>query len=159
MRLSSGLTPAAAGVLFSHGNSHIPPLNTLPRHIPPPLNIPQQYPTASPGTYHNNIPNVQDRPPHLPQFVSDEYVPPHRNTHSQMRPQGNGFFGSSFLGTFTYRFYQIFWFMCRTRKFSLDIREQLKIFNDCFTSDKACINCVAHHFGIKDKKVGITPYT
>lgn len=43
--------------------------------------------------------------------------------------------------------------------FVLDIREQLRVFEGCFASDKAKINWVAHHFGIKDKKVGTTSHT
>lgn len=40
--------------------------------------------------------------------------------------------------------------------FLLDIREQLRIFGDCFATDKARINWVAHHFGVKDTKLGTT---
>lgn len=43
--------------------------------------------------------------------------------------------------------------------FLLDIREQLRTFSDCFASDKARINWVAHHFRNKDSKVGTTSYT
>lgn len=41
----------------------------------------------------------------------------------------------------------------------LDIREQLRNFEGCFTSEKAKMNRVAHHFGLKEKKIGTTSYT
>lgn len=150
-RVNSGLTPAAATVSLAQ-QANIP---KPPSHRPPSLHIPRQYPAASPGPY--NPSQYQDQPPHLSHFSNDKYIPPHRNSQNQMRSQNipeqlfrepNPIPSIRFSGA------------CgELETFLLDIREQLRIYKDCFLSDKARINWVAHHFGIKDKQAGTTSFT
>lgn len=71
--ISSGLTPAAAGVPVSEKKPVRPPIH-IPKHS-----------SAAPGPFSSLIPQQNDHPPHFAHFSRDKYVPPHQNTQNQSR--------------------------------------------------------------------------
>lgn len=147
-RMNTGLTPAAAGISMAGRQGSIPPpIRTMNSRL---------YPAAAPGPYAPRGSNVHDDPPHL---SKDKYIPPHRNSQAQSRFNTNSFPEIPLREPNPIPSIRFSGACIELETFLLDIREQLRIFSDCFSTDKARINWVAHHFGIKDKKVGTTSYT
>lgn len=148
VRMSTGLTPGTTGIGLSFAGRQ--------GHVPSQLNLPRQYPAAAPGPFSGTLPRNHDQPPHV---SNDKYVPPHRNTLHQSIYPVNAFPEMPLREPNPIPSIRFSGACVELETFLLDIREQLRIFKDCFASDKARINWVAHHFGVKDKKVGSTSYT
>lgn len=146
-RVNTGLTPAAANISMANRQGQIPPpINTTNT---------RQYPAAAPVPYAPRLSKMQDDPPHLSQ---EKYVPPHRSFQSQNRFNASSFPEMPLREPNPIPSIRFSGACIKLETFLLDIREQLRTFSDCFSSDKARINWVAHHFGIKDRKVGTTSY-
>lgn len=144
-RMNTSLTPAVAGLSFVGRQGT----------VPPPIDISHAPRAAPPGPFYSN----RAAPPHLALSPANtngpRYVPPHRSQQSRddrfpdlpIR-EPSPITSIRFSGA-----------CVELETFLLDIREQLRIFEGCFSSDKAKINWVARHFGVKDTKVGSTSHT
>lgn len=143
-QISTGLTPGLAKMTF-------------PRR-PPPVD-------TSYGPY--NPPLIDRRPPADPVTpgLAPRYVPPHMPSHQRpLPPRASGVRpGDPYvpvsrepLPIASIRFSGA---SVELESFLLDIREQLRLFDGCFASDKHKINWVANHFGVKDKKIGSASHT
>lgn len=135
--MSTGLPPGTTGIGLSFAG--------IQGHVSSQSNIPRQYPAAAPGPFSGALPHGHDQTPHIP-FSNDKYVPPHRNTFHQSRYPLNSFPEIPLREPNPIPSIKFSGACAKLETFLLDIREQFHIFKDCFTSDKACINWVAHHF-------------
>lgn len=148
-RMSSVLTPDAAGVSFA----------SIQSHIPPPINIPCPYPEALSGPFLNTLSQFNDCPPHISQFANDTYVSPHRSLQNPSRYHGNSSPEQPLREPNRIPSIRFSGPCVKFETFVLDIWEQSWIISDSFSSEKACINCVAHHFGVQNENVGQMSYT
>lgn len=144
-RMNTTLTPAVAGLSFTGRQGT----------VPPPIHISQAPRAAPPGPFHSE----RSLPPHRPSPSDNNvprYVPPHRAHQPGRDDRFLELPTREPLPVASIRFSGA---CVELETFLLDIREQLRIFDGCFSSDKAKINWVARHFGFRDTKVGSTSHT
>lgn len=152
-QISTGLTPGVANLNFPR---RPPPVDmsrgpydppAVDRHLPDPASAPRYAPP-----HHSNYqpllpPRVPDaRPVHEPGFRHG----------TRLADPATGLPLREPLPVLSLRFSGA---SVELESFLLDVREQLRIFDGHFHSDKQKINWVAAHFGVKDRKYGTPSHT
>lgn len=171
-QISTGLTPGVANLSFPRQTS---PVNSFP-HRPPPVDTsrgPYNPPDLNRGHSDHHLSEQASRyvPPHksdyrplppprdsnpLPAHPSGLRLAPPRVPDSRLPDPSHGLPVREPLPIPSLRFTGA---SVELEAFLLDIREQLRVFDGCFPSDKHKINWVAAHFGIKDQKYGTPSHT